>query len=594
MSAPTFPRAGGPARRLDEMRRLARDLGGLVTRGAHQRFFVSPVLPTAPLTSDEIAAAWADAMADMAAGRMSDRVDTYVHIPFCTHKCTYCVYYSEGNFDPAMLDAYLARLDTEIEFYRAVLGGRTCHTLYVGGGTPTVLDEAQLERLLGYLGQAFPTHRGGERCFECNPLTATPEKIAIFAAHGFNRASFGVQTLEAGVLDGVARGYQTRGMIGRTIDRLRAHRLRVSVDLIHGLPGSRDQAILDSLDSLLSMGAGEVTVYALSPHTPDAQVRAKGRPGVPLRQIYDRIAEVAARHGHAALLTETTVKLDPVPETSIEPDTDRLTVERFETGKTFAYDDTSPKPFSLLAIGPTTRAAIYDRLDYQFDRYSPATPFDPAVPIAQGRRIPPLEGRRRFITRGLAREGFVDLVEYRQRFGEDIDAAFPEAAELVKLGGLERSRKALAHTSLDPVERFAVQSFFVDDPMLRVVRLELDRDAEARDVRRLDVTAMGTTVRFAICRDLRGGLAYHRNGGFVVRVDGDTELSEEGRMIAKAFVRLFDRVLARGDAATADELRDRLIATSAGLKLVFKSRDGTRPEPFELAACDAPPSPDLA
>ena len=592
MTPSSFPRAGGPARRLEEMRRLARDLGPLGTRGAHQRFFVSPVLPTSPLTSDDLAAAWADAVSDMAAGRMSDRLDTYVHIPFCTHKCTYCVYYSEGNFDPAMLDAYLQRLDTEIEFYRAVLGGRTGHTLYVGGGTPTVVGEAQLDRLLGHLHDAFPTHRGGERSFECNPLSATPEKIELFARHGFNRSSFGVQTLEAGVLDGVHRGYQTRSMVARTIETLRAHRLRVSVDLIHGLPGSHEQAILDSLDSLLTLGAHEVTLYSLSPHTPDAQVRAKGRPGVPLREIFERVREVAARHEHAALLTETTVKVDPIPRLVLPPDADRLTVEEFETRRGFAYDDTSPEPFSLLALGPTARAAIHDRLEYQFDRYSPATSFDPALPIAHGRRIPALEGRRRFITRGLAREGRVDRVRYGERFGEEVETSFAEATELVELGCLERSAGALAHTSLDPVERFAVQSFFVEDEMLRIVRFELDRDAEARDVRRLAVTAMGTTVRFAICKDLRGGQAYHRNGGYVVRVDGDTELSEEGRMIAKAFVRLFDRVLARGDAANADQLRDRLVAMSAGLKLVFKSRGATREESFSLVACDPPPSPD--
>jgi hypothetical protein len=566
-------------RLLDGMRRLAADLGAVAFRGAHQRFYVSPVLPTRPMTHDDLVRAWSSAVADMRAGRMTDRIDTYVHVPFCSQRCAYCIYYSVGGADRAVRARWLDRVLRELASFGRALAGQRVHTWYVGGGTPTVLDVAQLERLLDGMASAFPFHAGGERCFECNPLTAAPEKIRPFADRGFNRASFGVQTLDPGVLGAVNRGYQTREMVERTVASLHGHGFHVNVDLIHGLPGSGADALLASLAVLLDLGVQEVTIYALSPYTPAGAARPPGQAAATWSGTRERILEAAARAGRPARLTDTAIKVDPPPGPASPS---RLQAEQAAAGRAWGYDDASADPFSLLAIGPTTRSAIHGRLDYACERYAPDTPFDPAAPVARGRDVPAFEERRRFVTRSLARTGAVGPRAYRERFGAEMASDFPIVRDLAAMGALDVSPDALRHATDDPVERFAAQACFVDEAMVRQVRLELDREADARAVRRVAVSAVGTRVVFAVGPAAAGSPAFHRRGAFLVRVEDSESLEPAARRVVTAFVRLFDRVVDEGGLADADALRDRIVARAAGLTLVSGTKGSGRQEPFAI------------
>ena len=116
-------------------------------------------------------------------------MNCYIHIPFCASKCGYCAFYSEAGAGEEKIDRYLAHLEGEIERFAET--GTVCETLYVGGGTPTLLNCRQLEKLLTLLSKKVTFADGAERSIEANPETLSKDKIDILCGF-FTRISVGV------------------------------------------------------------------------------------------------------------------------------------------------------------------------------------------------------------------------------------------------------------------------------------------------------------------------------------------------------------------------------------------------------------------
>jgi len=116
----------------------------------------------------------------------------YIHVPFCQSKCPYCDFYSIT--DETLISAYLAALDLEARLYRDQFPA--FDSLYLGGGTPTLLDGAQLGALVDNLRRHFHFAADTEFTIEANPDDLTAEKLRLFKDLGVNRVSLGVQSLD--------------------------------------------------------------------------------------------------------------------------------------------------------------------------------------------------------------------------------------------------------------------------------------------------------------------------------------------------------------------------------------------------------------
>ena len=216
----------------------------------------------------------------------------YVHVPFCRSKCGYCDFASEAGRQD-LVPAYLEALAAEAGRYRALEGG--FDTLYVGGGTPSLLSPAQLERLVSVIsGLTGPVADLKEATFEANPESLTSEKAVLLRKAGFGRASLGLQACQDRLLEALGRPH-------RCADFLRAYgALReagfdnVSADLMTGLPGQTAEDFDDSLRTLLELRPEHVSFYALEVH----EGTAFGAAGV--TEAPDEAAEMYER-GSAAL-----------------------------------------------------------------------------------------------------------------------------------------------------------------------------------------------------------------------------------------------------------------------------------------------------
>lgn len=183
----------------------------------------------------------------------------YIHIPFCRQKCRYCDFASFAGAE-TWIDPYLDALDKEASFYPA------CHfdTLYIGGGTPSLLSAAQLERLCQIISRRFaPPAAFLESTLEANPESATAEKLLLLKKAGFNRLSLGLQSFDDGVLKRIGRIHDVKTFLQAYETALRAGFENISVDLIAGLPGQDKTLFLDGLKKLAALRPAHISVYGL-------------------------------------------------------------------------------------------------------------------------------------------------------------------------------------------------------------------------------------------------------------------------------------------------------------------------------------------
>ncbi len=188
----------------------------------------------------------------------------YLHVPFCPTICPYCDFHVVRR-GPGLVERYLERLAAEA----AALYARRPEplaTLYLGGGTPSYLRDRELARLFAAL--PWPLAPGSEVTLEANPGTLSPARLAQLRALGVNRLSLGVQSFQDPVLARLGRAHKARGAL-RTVEEALHAGLRVSVDLILGLPG---QDVKADLETAAALGAGHVSAYTLQiePGTPFA------------------------------------------------------------------------------------------------------------------------------------------------------------------------------------------------------------------------------------------------------------------------------------------------------------------------------------
>ena len=187
----------------------------------------------------------------------------YVHIPFCSGKCLYCGFYSTP-YDNDGADDYLAALSTELARQQLVWAGRRVTSVYVGGGTPTMLTEHQIKRLFQMITDRIPLDGSEEVSVEMNPRTASYSKLSCLKELGVDRISIGVQSFSDRILKELGRPHSAEDAFN-AIELVRAAGFRsIGIDLIYGIPGQTEREWLDTVETALSVGPQHLSLYNLS------------------------------------------------------------------------------------------------------------------------------------------------------------------------------------------------------------------------------------------------------------------------------------------------------------------------------------------
>lgn len=186
----------------------------------------------------------------------------YIHLPFCAAKCAYCDFNSFAQSEH-LIDDYLQALATELKLLAGENRGETLSTIYIGGGTPSVLAPSQLEFLFAMIRENFEFASDFEYTIEVNPGTLTPAKIATIQAGSINRVSIGGQAFQDHLLAGLGRIHNGAEIISAVEELKTAGLHNLSLDLMFGIPGQTIADLEDSIVQALALDLPHLSVYSL-------------------------------------------------------------------------------------------------------------------------------------------------------------------------------------------------------------------------------------------------------------------------------------------------------------------------------------------
>ena len=182
----------------------------------------------------------------------------YIHIPFCVKKCEYCDFLSfsgcEGYFDK-----YISSLLREMEKHQ----GTECDTVFIGGGTPSVLSYKQIERVCDGVKHNFKLSPNLEWTMEINPGTITEKKIQAMKNGGINRVSVGVQSFNDNELEAVGRIHRSKSAYDTVVSLHNEGFSNISIDLMESLPYQTAHSFKHSLEVAMSLPISHISVYSL-------------------------------------------------------------------------------------------------------------------------------------------------------------------------------------------------------------------------------------------------------------------------------------------------------------------------------------------
>lgn len=194
----------------------------------------------------------------------------YIHIPFCRSKCSYCDFISSAGCSGQVIDDYVQALCREIDLAgnwaqgESGPGINSLTSIFVGGGTPTIIPAAHMERIMSRLRRNFPLSDGGEFTIEANPGTVDQISLAQYRSAGFNRISFGLQAMQPHLLKLLGRGHDASDFIKSVAMAREAGFASINADIMFGLPGQTVADIGQTLDLIFDLPIQHLSFYSLS------------------------------------------------------------------------------------------------------------------------------------------------------------------------------------------------------------------------------------------------------------------------------------------------------------------------------------------
>jgi coproporphyrinogen III oxidase-like Fe-S oxidoreductase len=375
------------------------------------------------------------------AGERQDALFGYVHLPFCEMRCGFCNLFTRANPPAEQVTAYLAQLRRQATAVRDSLApGASFARLAIGGGTPTYLTAPELDALFEIVGDAFGT-AVVPLSVETSPATATPDRLAVLAAHHTTRVSIGVQSFLDAEAHAAGRP-QRLSEVHAALESIRDARIPLlNIDLIYGIDGQTARTWQRSLDEALRWRPEELYLYPLyvrpltglgrRAHTRADWDRQR-------QELYRQAVEVLTGAGYVRHSMRQFRRADAaVPD---GPDyccqDDGMVglgcgARSYTTDLHYSFD---------YAVGISEVRAVLD--DYL------ARPADDFRFAEIGFHLDAVEQRRRWLLKSLLRAEGVDAVAYRARFGTGHDADFPQLDTLVERGWLDPTRTTLTPDGL--------------------------------------------------------------------------------------------------------------------------------------------------
>lgn len=368
----------------------------------------------------------------------------YIHIPFCVKKCAYCDF---PSFTAAnRMREYFNALRAEAERCVSLASGRVFDSVFIGGGTPSLMPPGAATRLLDEIRRCFALDAGAEITMECNPGTVDAEKATEYAAAGINRVSIGLQSADGGLLKRIGRIHSFEQFTGAFYALRDAGMNNINVDVMYGLPAQESWQFLDTLKKVCDMGPQHISAYSLilEEHTPLYDAVIDSREALPDEDAVCAMQEA----GYAFLEREGYMRYE-ISNFALPGRACRHNLNYWQNGE-------------YLGLGLGAHSAM--RVAGQWTRWENAMTleayFGQDAPSSLS-AIPREEEMFECVMLGLRMVEGIKLNAFEQRFGKPITSIYGKAIErLAKKGWLVISggRMRLTEQGLD-IENSALMEF---------------------------------------------------------------------------------------------------------------------------------------
>ncbi len=224
----------------------------------------------------------------------------YIHIPWCVRKCPYCDFNSHAVKEEIPQTEYIQALLQDLEADLPQVWGRTVHSIFIGGGTPSLFSAASIDKLISGVRARIQVHPGAEITLEANPGTLESDSFSAYQQAGINRISLGAQSFSDSHLQALGR-IHGRDEISTAVSAIKSAGIdNFNLDLMVGLPNQSQQQAIDDLQQALDLNPTHISHYQLTlePNTPFAYQPPAGLPeDDALADIQDCCAELLSSKG---------------------------------------------------------------------------------------------------------------------------------------------------------------------------------------------------------------------------------------------------------------------------------------------------------
>src|SRR5215216_5767373 len=328
----------------------------------------------------------------------------YVHIPFCSSRCSYCDF-ATGLYQPELAERYVCALIAEIRSSR--YHGAHADTVYFGGGTPSLLAPSQLDRILAILYDRFAIAATPEITLEINPGSVNEEKLRAFRSLGVNRASFGAQTFDDAELAKLGRSHSSADTLRTFTDLRRAGFTKISFDLIAGLPGQTLAGWQRNIKQAVDLRPEHLSFYLLEVHQ-----------GTPLAEHIRRGIQPEPDDDLAGVMYEW--MLEQASEAGYEHyEISNLCQPGFHSRHNVKYWTTAPY------YGSGCSAHSYDGRAVRWSNHRDVLKYVEMIEsgtsaVVEEQQLSPTDVRAEALFLGMRLMRGVDLGRYRESFGVDL------------------------------------------------------------------------------------------------------------------------------------------------------------------------------
>lgn len=351
----------------------------------------------------------------------------YLHIPFCRSKCLYCDFCSVPARNEDRFPEYVERLCRDLEARAESCADRTVDTVYVGGGTPTVLPPQLLEQIFACVRKNYRLAGDAEITVECNPVTESRALFERLARVGVNRLSIGVQSVHANELRRLGRLHTFADVRATACDARSAGISNISMDVMFGIPEQTAQSYLDTLNSLCELSPTHISAYGLSVEEGTPFGKMGERLILPdeeiTRKMYFGGIELLARNGYT------------------QYEISNFSKNGYESRHNLKYWNCE----EFLGFGP---AAYSDFGGSRFGNSRDLNAYLQGETIVDECETPTLAQRKNeFVMLAMRLSEGISQKKYRDRFGADAEAEFGAAlSRYIKLGLIRKTEDGYAFT----------------------------------------------------------------------------------------------------------------------------------------------------